>query len=212
MQGSPCSPTIANIFAHHVIDEWFEEVVKEHCKGRVRLFRYADDAVICCQFKEDAARIRSALSNRLEKYKLKLNEEKTSSVSFSRRGYEQGKAQGVFHFLGFTFYWGKTRKGHPIPRVITHGKRMRSKLKNVNEWARLVRNKYRLTYVWNLFCAKLEGHIRYFGVSFNCKRVDTFVRKAVQILFKWLNRRSQRKSFDWEKFELFIKCINSDLM
>jgi len=205
MQGSPCSPTIANIFAHYVIDEWFEEVVKEHARGRVNLFRYADDAVICCQFKEDAARIRNALSNRLGKYKLKLNEKKTSSVSFSRREYEQGKTQGVFHFLGFTFYWGRTRKGYPIPKVMTHGKRMRSKLKNVNEWARLVRNKYRLSYIWKLFCAKLEGHIQYFGISFNCKRVEDFMDKAVRILFKWLNRRSQRKSFNWEKFRLFLE-------
>jgi len=204
-QGSPCSPTIANIFAHYVIDAWFEEVVKVQCKGRVELYRYADDAVICCQYDEDAARIKRALSNHLAKYKLKLNEEKTSCVSFSRKGYERGKTQGAFHFLGFTFYWGRTRKGKPIPKVETHGKRMRSKLKNVNEWARLVRNKYRLSYIWKLFCRKLEGHIRYFGVSFNLKRVEIFINKATCILYKWLNRRSQRKSFDWEKFNLFME-------
>jgi RNA-directed DNA polymerase len=105
-QGSPASPTIANIFAHYVIDEWFEKVVKAHCKGRVELFRYGDDAVICCQYKEDAARVKSALSKRLEKYKLKLNEEKTSCVSFSRREYQQGKKQGVFPFLGLYILLG----------------------------------------------------------------------------------------------------------
>jgi group II intron reverse transcriptase/maturase len=204
-QGSPTSPIIANIFAHYVIDEWFEKVVKVHCKGRVELYRYADDGVICCQYEGDAARIKRALSNRLGKYKLKLNEEKTSCVSFSRREYQQGKKQGVFHFLGFTFYWGRTRKGNPTPKVKTHGKRMRSKLKNVNEWARSMRNKHRLTYLWKLFCRKLEGHIRYFGVSFNCNRVETFVEAAIVILYKWLNRRSQRKSFNWEKFRLFIE-------
>ena len=205
VQGSPVSPTIANIFAHYVIDEWFEKVVKVRCRGRVELFRYADDAVICCQYAEDAARIRRALSKRLEKYKLKLNEEKTSCTSFSRRDYQKGEKQGVFHFLGFTFYWGRSRKGGPIPKVMTHGKRMRSKLKNVNEWAKMVRNKYRLSYIWKLFCSKLEGHIRYYGVSFNLGVVVTFVSRAVRILYKWLNRRSQRKSFDWPKFELFMK-------
>ena len=204
VQGSPCSSVIANVFAHYVIDEWFEEVVKAHCKGRVELFRYGDDGVICCQLSEDAARIRSALSKRLEKYKLKLNEDKTTCVSFSRREFGQGKAQGVFHFLGFTFFWGRTRKGKPVPKVKTQGKRMRSKLKNVNEWARSVRNKYRLIHIWKLFRTKLEGHIRYFGVSFNIKRVSVFVSKAVRILYKWLNRRSQRKSFNWRKFELFM--------
>ena len=205
VQGSPCSPTIANIFAHYVIDEWFEKVVKNHSKGRVELFRYCDDAVICCQYKEDATRIKSALGKRLAKYKLKLNEEKTSCVSFSRREYEQGKTQGAFHFLGFTFYWGRSRQGAGIPMVKTQGKRMRSKLKNVNEWARQIRNKYRLAFIWKLFCSKLEGHVRYFGVSFNCNKVEVFVYEAVRTLFKWLNRRSQRKSFTWEKFKLFIE-------
>ncbi len=76
-QGSVCSPIIANIFSHYVIDEWFEEVVKGHCKGKVELFRYADDLVVCCQYQKDAQRIRSALTLRLAKYKLKLNEDKT---------------------------------------------------------------------------------------------------------------------------------------
>ena len=205
VQGSPASPTLANIFAHYVIDEWFEEVVKRHCNGRAELFRYADDAVIVCQYKEDAARIKIALSNRLERYKLKLNEEKTSTVSFSGRAYQRGKEQEVFHFLGFTFYWGRSRKGAAVIKVKTHGKRMRSKLKSVGEWARTVRNKYRLAHIWKLFCSKLEGHIRYFGVSFNIDGVATFVRKAVRILYKWMNRRSQRKSFDWPKFELFME-------
>ena len=203
-QGSPCSPTIANIFAHYVIDEWFEEVVKKHCKGRVELFRYADDAVICCQLKEDAERINKVLGKRLAKYKLKINEEKTTCVNFSRREYERGGKPGVFHFLGFTFYWGKSRNGKAIPKVETHGKRMRSKLKNVNEWAKQIRNRYRLPHIWKLFCAKVGGHIQYFGVSFNLRKVRTFVLEAVKILFKWLNRRSQRRSFDWEKFKLFI--------
>lgn len=92
-----------------------------------------------------------------------------------------------------------------MPKVKTHGKRMRAKLKNVNEWAKLVRNKYRLLYIWKLFCSKLAGHIRYYGVSFN-HEVGTFVEKAVEILYKWLNRRSQRKSFDWPKFQLFMKA------
>lgn len=205
VQGSPASPTIANIFAHYVLDKWVVGVVKAHCKGRVELFRYADDAVICCQYNEDAVRVRSALGKRLAKYKLKLNEDKTTCVSFSRSGYKQGKVQGVFNFLGFTFYWGRSRKGAAIPKVKTCGKTMRAKLKNVGEWARTVRNKFRLTQIWEAFCSKLVGHIRYFGVSFNIIAVETFVCQAVKILYKWLNRRSQRKSFNWEQFSLFME-------
>ncbi len=88
-QGSMCSPILANIFAHEVIDTWIEEMVKPHCAGRVALFRYADDLVICCQYDRDAQRIRRALPKRLARYKLRLNEEKTRMVFFSKRAYQR---------------------------------------------------------------------------------------------------------------------------
>jgi len=82
---------------------------------------------------------------------------------------------------------------------------MRSKLKIVNGWAKAVRNKYKLHEVWERFGTKLEGHIRYYGVSFNIRGIKRFVHSAIKILFKWLNRRSQKRSFTWEKFEQFMQ-------
>ena len=111
--------------------------------------------------------------------------------------------QRAFDFLGFTFYLGKSRKGAVIPKVKTCGKRYRSKLNRVKDWIRQIRNKKPLNAIWKTFCAKLRGHIQYYGVSFNSKAVGGFIRRAEEIMFKWLNRRSQRKSFDWDKFELF---------
>lgn len=204
-QGSLCSPILANIFAHRVIDQWFEETVKTHCSGRVELFRYCDDGIICCQYEKDAYRIKVALAKRLAKYKLKLNEDKTKLVSFSKLAYNRGIKQQAFDFLGFTFYLGKSRKGVTIPKVKTSGKRMRSKLKRVNEWARKVRSQYRLMQIWEMFCTKLKGHIGYYGVSFNVDRTDVFLDDATKILFRWLNRRSQKKSFDWCRFNLFLQ-------
>ena len=203
--GSLCSPILSNIFAHYVIDEWFEEVVKQHCKGKIELFRFCDDGVICCQYETDARRIRIALAKRLEKYKLTLNEEKTKMVRFSKREREQGTKQGAFDFLGFTFYLGKSRAGVIIPKLKSSGIRIRSKLKKVNDWCKSIRNKCKLQEIWKKFCIKLEGHIRYYSVSFNIDAVSTFVYRALCIMFKWLNRRSQRKSFTWEKFELYLQ-------
>ena len=202
-QGSTCSPVLANVFAHYVIDEWFNSVVKAHCAGRVEMFRYCDDVVICCQFEHDARRVNKALKSRLEKFNLQLNVEKTKLVSFSKWAYYSDNKPGVFDFLGFTFYWGRSRKGRIIPKVKTSGKRFRSKLKNVNEWGRKVRNKYPQATIWKIFRQKLEGHIRYYGVSHNIKAVINFRDKARRILFKHLNRRSQRKSCNWEKFERY---------
>jgi len=204
-QGNICSPTLSNIFAHHVIDKWFEETVKRHCRGKVELFRYCDDAVICCQYASDAVRVKKALIGRLEKYKLKLSEEKTKMVSFSKFKFAQGNKQESFDFLGFTFYWGYSRNNKPLPKVKSSGKRMRSKLKIVNGWAKAVRNKYRLQEVWERFCTKVEGHIRYYGVSFNMCGLKRFIYSAISIIFKWLNRRSQKRSFTWEKFLQFMQ-------
>lgn len=204
-QGSICSPILANIFAHYVIDMWVEEAVKPRCSGQVALFRYADDLVICCEQQGDAQRIVRALEQRLAKFHLKLNTEKTRLVAFSKRAYRQSRQAAAFDFLGFTFYWGYSRKGAVIPKLKTEGKRLRAKLKRVNAWAREIRNRHPLLHIWKTFCAKLRGHIRYYGVSFNSTAVWQFVWQAVRILFRWLNRRSQRTSFTWERFLQFLQ-------
>jgi len=204
-QGSICSPVLANIFAHYAIDIWIEEMVKPACKGSVTLFRYADDGVICCELEADAMRIRRTLAKRLEKFKLQLNEDKTKLIPFDKKEAARGVKQGTFDFLGFTFYWGKARSGWTIPKLKTKAKTMRAKLKKVNEWAKQIRHKKPLKEIWAIFKAKLRGHIQYYGVSHNAKNVNIFLCKATRIVFKWLNRRSQRKSFSWEKFQRFIR-------
>jgi hypothetical protein len=204
-QGSICSPVLSNLFAHYAIDLWIENMVKPNCKGQVRLFRYADDAIICCQSDVDAQRIRRSLGLRLEKYKLKLNEEKTKQVPFDKRLVAQGVEQGTFDFLGFTFYWGRARSGRVVPKLKTKAKSMRAKLKKVKEWIKDIKDKKTLKEIWKIFTAKLRGHINYYGVSHNADYVSKFINEAKKIIFKWINRRSQRKSFTWEQFAKYIE-------
>lgn len=205
-QGSICSPVLANIFAHRVIDEWFENTVKHHCRGQVRLFRYCDDFVICCEFRDDAERIQIALGRRLGRFGLKLNEAKTKLVAFNKLDHAAGKSQETFDFLGFTFYIGLSRNGKSIPKLKTSRKRLRSKLKRVNEWARNTRSLLRLPDLWRVFRAKIQGHLNYYSVSFNLPFVKEFVFQATRVVFKWLNRRSQRRSFTWDRFNLFLEA------
>jgi len=180
-------------------------VVKPHCAGKVAWFRYADDLVICCEHERDALRVRKALGGRLVRYQLALNEQKTRLVGFGRPQ-DGHPSPGVFDFLGFTFYWGRSRKGVSTPKVKTSGKRMRSKLKAVDTWSRVIRSQAPLKHIWAVFCSKLRGHIQYYGVSFNRRSVQTFLMKATRILFKWLNRRSHRRSFNWMQYALFIEA------
>jgi len=207
VQGSVCSPVIANIFAHEVIDDWMENTVKAHCKGEVKMVRYADDIVICCQYNRDAERIKSALNNRLAKYGLKMNEDKTKLVKFSLSKQRQGEKQETFNFLGFTFYYAKSRRGSYLIKVKTIGKRFVSKLKKVNDWARAIRNKVPMKVIMKIAASKVRGHVQYYGISHNYLAVSDFLYHVKRILFKWLNRRSQRRSFNWEEFEKFLNRI-----
>ena len=127
-------------------------------------------------------------------------------VRFSKKGLSRNVKQEAFSFLGFTFYLGRSRKGRILPKVKSCGKRINAKLKKVKDWCKDIRNKHKLPVIWKSFCSKLRGHIQYYGVSFNIKAVDTFIWQSLKIMFKWLNRRSQRKSFTWDKFRLFIDC------
>jgi len=200
-QGSICSPILANIFAHHALDDWFNMTVKNHCKGNVEIFRYADDAVICCEYAKDAERIRAVLPKRLSKFKLTLNKDKTKIIVFNRFEKENSKS---FDFLGFIFYLGLTKGGRVVPKLKSCGKKLRSKLTRVNIWCKGNRNTKPLLELWKSFCRKLRGHVQYYGISYNYKAVQGFIFKSVKIFFKWINRRSQRKSMTFDKFKLFL--------
>ena len=204
-QGSIVSPILANIYAHHAIDCWFQDVVKKHVRGAVELFRYCDDIVICCRYRSDAEKIKRALIKRLERFSLSLNEEKTKIISFSTWAYRKGRKQGTFDFLGFTFYLGRSRKGYGIVKVKTSRKRTRSKLKKLKKWIKYNRDQTRFKDLWFQYRIKLQGHARYYGVSFNTDHVGIFIREAAEIFHKWINRRSQRKSLNLDEFWRFVR-------
>lgn len=181
---------------------WDEKGMIGSCKEPNHSFTL--DIVICCQYNRDAERIKTALAKRLAKYSLIMNKDKTSLVKFSKRQWRLGIKQETFDFLGFTFYLGKSRKGTCLVKVKTCGKRFRSKLKKANEWARAIRNRIPLKQIMKIAATKVRGHVQYYGISFNLEMVEIFVDKITRILFKWLNRRSQRKSFNWDKFRQYL--------
>ena len=108
-------------------------------------------------------------------------------------------------FLGFTFYMKKSRRGLVVPAVRTCSRRFRAKLKRVSAWIRQVKDQDSLHGIWRRFCAGVEGYIQYYGVSHSLRCVNTFIFRATQIVFKWLNRRSQRRSYSWDQFQQFLR-------
>lgn len=162
--------------------------------------------LLCCYYRSDAIKVLKALKGRLAKFGLQLNEEKTKVVEFNKRKFPRVK-QGTFDYLGFTFYIRRSRIGRVHVVAKTSKRRYCSKLRNVKHWCKTNRCKHRLRPLWDTFNSKLRGHIQYYGISLNLDSVNKFVRQATRIFFKWMNRRSQKKSMNWEQFNLFIKAF-----
>ena len=191
-QGSPVSPILANIYLHYVLDEWFSENFGEIGE----MVRYADDAVFVFNDKTRAEEFRSAMEARLNEFGLQLNSDKSGIRSFDKRS-----KTGDLPFLGFAFYWGRNW-GHKIYlKVKTHPKKLARAIQSFTDWIKANRHRHKLEKLWSMAKAKIIGHYNYYGVTTNLRKLNHFYHACVGQLFKWLNRRSQKRSYTWEGFE-----------
>ena len=200
-QGGIVSPILANVYLHYVLDLWFQKIVKKHCRGEACLIRYADDFVCGFQYQIDAERFYNAMGKRLGKFGLKLSPGKTRVTEFSR---DQQTGKSSFEFLGFEFRWGKDRSGKPHLKRRTSRKKLRKSLKNFIEWCKANRH-MRLDVLFKKLNAKLRGYYNYYGVIGNSASLMEFFKQATRILFKWLNRCSQHRSYTWRGFQELIE-------
>ena len=196
-QGGVVSAVLANIYLHYALDLWFEKVVRPRCRGDVMLSRFADDFICCFQYHNDMQRFRKALGKRLEKFKLELSEEKTQTLRFSRFRLENGN---FFSFLGFDFRWVQSRSGKPLVTMRTSKKKFQSALAAVLSWIKKERSRLGTASIFAKLRQKVQGHWNYYGVSGNFIMLNIFYRQVCKIMYKWLNRRSQRKSCNWSGF------------
>jgi RNA-directed DNA polymerase len=208
-QGGIISPILANIYLHYVLDLWFEKVVKRQLKGYAQLIRYGDDFIVCFQRGDEARAFEEMLRQRLGKFGLKIAEGKSRVIGFGRNEWEKAQRTGMkvatFDFLGFTHHCDKTRRGKFKLGRKTSGKRFRQKAKAMNDWLRRVRNQVTLAEWWKVFRLKLAGHYRYYGISGNMQALREFYREASKLAYKWINRRSQKKSFTYAQYCKFKK-------
>jgi RNA-directed DNA polymerase len=200
-QGGIISPILANIYLHYVLDLWFEKVVRKQCRGEAFLMRYADDFVAAFERQEEAERYYRDLTERLGKFGLELSKAKTRVIEIDR---DRPSGGSRFEFLGFEFYWGKDRQGRPHLKRRTARKRLWASLVRFALWCRQVRN-WDLGDLFRALNAKLRGYYNYYGVVGNYESLVMFFRHALRILFKWLNRRSQLRSYNWQGFVELLK-------
>jgi group II intron reverse transcriptase/maturase len=207
-QGGVLSPILANIYLHYALDLWFERIVKRHTEGFTGMVRYADDYIIGSQYKREAERIMRALKKRLRKFNLELSEDKSRLLRFGKFAPEKAKREGkkaeTFDFLGFTHYCTKDRKGnYKVGHKIAH-KRYVAKVKEMKMWLKAVRN-IKIREWWGILIAKIRGHYQYYGISGNIRSLERFYQEVRRLLYKWLNRRSQKRSFNSKNFQLYLE-------
>lgn len=206
-QGSILSPVLANIYMHYVLALWFEKRVKVTFKGESYITIYADDFVCCFQHRNEAESFyKEILPNRLKKFKLELAEDKTRLIAFGRFAQENSKngKPETFDFLGFTHYCSKSKKGFFRVKRKTSKKKKKSKIKEFKVWIKENRH-LRLKDIIDKTNQKLRGHYQYFGITDNSKSISGYYYQIENLIYKWLNRRSQRKSYSYEQFREMLK-------
>jgi len=206
-QGGIISPILANIYLHYILDKWFQEKVKPQLKGYAQMIRYADDFTVCFQSAKEAEEFSKALKERLGKYGLKIAEDKSKTIEFGRYAWQRAKQQGAklrtFDFLGFTHYSDETRNGKFKLGRKTSKKKYIQKAKAMNEWMKKVRNLRPLKEWWEVIKVKLTGHYRYYGISGNMRAMREFYTETSKLAYKWINRRSQKRSYTYTQYCLF---------
>ena len=201
-QGGVISPLLSNVYLHEALDSWFVEQVKPRLKGKATMVRYADDATLIFENEEDLNRVMEVLPKRLLKYGLKMNERKTETLRFfpPRKG---GRKPDTFNFLGFTHYWGKSRKGNWVIKRKTESERLTRALKAISQWCKKHRH-LPIQVQHRKLNEKLRGHYNYYGITPNLRSLALYWENVKRIWMKWLNRRSRNPHLNWDKFNKLL--------
>jgi group II intron reverse transcriptase/maturase len=205
-QGQVISPLLANIYLHYVLDEWFEREVKPRLRGQAAEIRYADDFILCFQYREDAERVLAVLPKRFAKYGLTLHPEKTQLLAFGRSALPSrpdAPQPATFDFLGFTHVCARSRRGRFTIHVRTLRKRLRRSVKAVAQWCQ----QHRHDPVENQAAAlnaKLRGHYQYYGRPTNYRSLWRYYRLVRRLWHKWLTRRTRGKRLNWDSFQQLL--------
>jgi len=211
-QGGVISPLLANVYLHHVVDTWFEGVARPKLRGEAFMVRYADDLVIVCELQGDAEKLMAVLPKRFGKYGLKLHPEKTRLVRFTKPSFQSSSGKGggeggsaTFDLLGFTHYWRRSFRSRAwVIQRKTARSRLSRAIRRVMEWCRANRH-LRVAEQFKALASKLRGHYQYFGLTGNGRSLKIFFNAVRGEWHRWLNRRSQRNTMTWERFEKLLQ-------
>ncbi len=199
-QGGVISPFLSNVYLHHVLDYWVETTVKTHLSGPMELVRFADDFVLIFKYREDAERVQNILPKRLGRFGLAIHPDKTRLVRFEPPDcIEKGENPVAFNFLGFTHYWGRSRKGTWVVKRKTAKDRLNRAMKEINVWCRNNRH-LKISVQCEKLVSKLRGHYNYYGINGNFRSLSLFLHSVKRFWRYWLNRRNRENTVPWQRF------------
>lgn len=209
-QGAVISPLLANIYLHYVLDLWANRWRKHHARGECYIVRYADDTVFGFQYEGDGVNFEKALSERLNRFSLTLNQDKTQLMEFGRfavRNYqEKGKGKpSTFDFLGFTHICSVKRSDGKFKLLRkTMAKKMTLKLSEIKQ---ALRKRINIdVYSQGKWLNKIIiGHYNYYAVPGNSVALDRFKTAISRLWLKLLKRRSQKFTINWKKLTKLIR-------
>ena len=201
-QGATASPLLANVYLHYVFDLWAQQWRQRYSRGDMVVVRYADDIVLGFQHEIDAKRFLADMRQRLEKFSLSLNPEKTRLIEFGRFATENRKRKGfgkpeTFTFLGFTFICGRSPTGHFHIQRKTRRDRMRATLRRVKEELRRRRHQP-IPEQGRWLAQVVRGFFAYHAVPTNGRALLAFHFHVTNLWWRALARRSQRAKLAWE--------------
>jgi len=210
-QGSIVAPVLSNIYLHHVIDSWFAKISESHLRGRAEMVRFADDMVFVFQVKDDAERFYKVLPKRLEKYGLTLHEAKSSMIRSGSKAAAEAARKGerlpTYKFLGFTCYWGRSRKKWFRLKYKSRSDRLAGKLKDLREYLRKSLNQ-KTDITVEQVKRIVRGWVNYHAISDNQGQVSAFIHWSRRALFDWINRKGGNRKMNWTKFEKLLERLN----
>lgn len=210
-QGGVLSPLLSNVYLHYTLDLWFARRFQPGCKGETYYFRYADDFLGCFQHRWEAMRFLAEMEERLEKFHLEIEPSKTKLIEFGRFAARDDQGRGgkpdTFDFLGFTHYCSKARTGQFKVKRMTSKKKFRAKLSETKEWLQKKRSRVKNGTLLRTAKQKLEGHLNYYAITDNTRMCQNFRYQMGRLLFKWLNRQSQRRSYTWKQFSSALAWV-----
>jgi RNA-directed DNA polymerase len=205
-QGAVISPLLANIYLHHVYDQWVHQWRQRCATGDVIVVRYADDSIVGFEYRHEAEQFLADLKARLARFGLSLHSEKTRLIEFGRNAIADRQARGLgkpetFDFLGFKHYCTTRRDGGGF--VLGRkpmAKRMRTKLREIKEQLMATRHDG-IDRQGKWLAQVLRGWMAYYAVPMSGSAISAFRHHMIERWHGALMRRSQRRRLTWTRMK-----------